>query len=130
MYKRQPVHPRAEARIHNILRNINSNNIICIQPLGYIDFLCLLKNAKAVITDSGGIQEETTYLKTTCITLRSTTERPITVSQGTNTLINPHEHQLTELLRDTIDLAASKHSVIPDLWDGKTSERIADILFK
>ncbi|MBN40713.1 MAG: UDP-N-acetylglucosamine 2-epimerase (non-hydrolyzing) [SAR202 cluster bacterium] len=125
-----PVHPRAEGRIRSITKNINSNNMICIQPLGYIDFLCLLKNANAVITDSGGIQEETTYLKTTCITLRSTTERPITVSKGTNTLINPNEPGLTELIRDAIDAAHSKDSVIPDLWDGKTSQRIVDILLK
>ena len=123
-----PIHPRAESRIKKIVKQLNSNRLICTQPLGYIDFLCLLKHANLVITDSGGIQEETTYLRTPCITLRTTTERPITISHGTNTLINPKDPYLTDTIANAIQLQTNKKSTIPEQWDGKTSERIADIL--
>ena len=121
-----PVHPRTRQKWTVQLKQCNPNFRV-IEPLGYLEFLALQKNAKLVITDSGGIQEETTYLGTPCFTLRENTERPITVSQGTNVLIGRD----WELLRKHFHAALSgecKKMGRPPLWDGKASERIAEIL--
>jgi UDP-N-acetylglucosamine 2-epimerase (non-hydrolysing) len=94
-------------------------------PLGYDDFLNLMMHARYVVTDSGGIQEETTYLGIPCLTLRPNTERPITVSEGTNELIT------VETLLDRIGVILAgkwKRGRVPELWDGRTGERIADEL--
>ncbi len=121
-----PVHPRTRQKWAARLEQCNPN-LRVIDPLGYLEFLALQKNAKVVITDSGGIQEETTYLGTPCLTLRENTERPITVTAGTNLLIGRD----WELLRTSFHEALSggrKQSSRPPLWDGKASERIAEIL--
>ncbi len=121
-----PVHPRTRQKWSTRLEKCNGNLRI-IDPLGYLEFLALQKNAKVVITDSGGIQEETTYLGTPCITLRESTERPITVTLGTNVLVGRD----WELLRKHFDLALRGdrgNSSRPPLWDGFASNRIADIL--
>jgi len=121
-----PVHPRTRQKWTAQLKQCNPNFRV-IEPLGYLEFLALQKNAKLVITDSGGIQEETTYLGTPCFTLRENTERPITVTQGTNVLIGRD----WELLRKHFHAALSgecKKMGRPPLWDGKASERIAEIL--
>ena len=121
-----PVHPRTRQKWSAQLERC-SPHLRVIDPLGYLEFLALQKNATVVITDSGGIQEETTYLGTPCLTLRENTERPITVTQGTNVLIGRN----WDLLRSRFDDALSaghKHECRPPLWDGKASERIADIL--
>jgi UDP-N-acetylglucosamine 2-epimerase (non-hydrolysing) len=123
-----PVHPRSQTKVEILINKMKTNKIVCIKPLGYIEFLSLLKHAKLVITDSGGIQEETTYLGTPCITLRTTTERPVTINVGTNTLINPTESNLTDRILESIQLQRTKQTAIPKFWDGKTSERIADVL--
>jgi UDP-N-acetylglucosamine 2-epimerase (non-hydrolysing) len=95
--------------------------------LGYLEFLALQKNAKVVITDSGGIQEETTYLGTPCLTLRENTERPITVTLGTNVLIGRNWKLLEEKFHEALRGNHSQKRHLP-LWDGKASERIAEIL--
>src|ERR1035438_2525329 len=121
-----PVHPRTQQKWSEELAQCNPN-LRAIEPLGYLEFLALQKNAKVVITDSGGIQEETTYLGTPCLTLRENTERPITVSLGTNVLIGRD----WELLREQFHAAlqkSGKEARRPPLWDGKAAERIAAIL--
>jgi len=121
-----PVHPRTRQKWSAHLKQCNQN-LRAIEPLGYLEFLALQKHAKVVITDSGGIQEETTYLGTPCLTLRENTERPITVTHGTNVLIGRD----WELLRKYFHAALSgecKQTQCPPLWDGKASERIAEII--
>lgn len=121
-----PVHPRTRQKWLKELGRCNPN-LRAIEPLGYLEFLALQKNAKVVITDSGGIQEETTYLGTPCLTLRENTERPITVTLGTNVLIGRDwellEKEFHEALRSD-----HRQKGRPPLWDGRASERIAQIL--
>ncbi len=106
---------------------IFNKNIILTEPIGYIDFLALTKDSGLIITDSGGIQEESTYLGIQCITVRNNTERPVTVEVGTNHLVgtdlNNVEKYAMEILSGKI-----KKGGIPEMWDGKTSERIVEFL--
>lgn len=126
-----PIHPRTANNLKNLglwdrLQAIEG--LVLTDPQGYLEFLQLMQNASLIITDSGGIQEETTYLKVPCLTFRDTTERPVTVELGTNQLLadlNPitvHE-KFVEILE-----GKAKQGTVPPLWDGHTSERIADIL--
>ena len=110
------------------MNNVGSS-IILTDPIGYIDFLALTKNAELILTDSGGIQEESTYLGVQCITLRTTTERPITVDMGTNQLLG---NDLALAERKALDILNGniKTGTIPPLWDGNTAERIVDIIIK
>jgi UDP-N-acetylglucosamine 2-epimerase (non-hydrolysing) len=120
-----PVHPRTRQRIGEF--GANSARLHLLQPLPYIEFLALQQRATVVITDSGGIQEETTYLGVPCLTLRSNTERPITVTAGTNTLVGQDREKLRgELIR--ILEGHAKKGRIPPLWDGHAGERIAEIV--
>jgi UDP-N-acetylglucosamine 2-epimerase (non-hydrolysing) len=123
-----PVHPRTKKMItENDLNILNKVNFDLIEPLGYLDFLGLMKNAVTVITDSGGIQEETTYLDIPCITIRENTERPITVSLGTNQLIGKDYYKIPDLVNIAVN-RKKRLTTIPPLWDGKASERIAEKL--
>ena len=119
-----PVHPRTLSNLKKIKTKFK--NIIAIDPLGYLEFMYLVKNSKAVITDSGGIQEETTVLGIPCITLRKNSERPETISEGTNELL-PNINELDKSV-EKIFSNQWKKGRIPELWDGKTSERIVKIL--
>jgi UDP-N-acetylglucosamine 2-epimerase (non-hydrolysing) len=121
-----PVHPRTRRKWASQLELCNPN-LRTVEPLGYLEFLALQKNAKVVITDSGGIQEETTYLGTPCLTLRENTERPITVALGTNVLIGRDWGLLRKHFREALNRGPKKAGCIP-LWDGKASERVAGIL--
>jgi len=106
---------------------INENNrIIAIQPQGYLDFLQLLSNSVLVLTDSGGIQEETTVLGIPCVTLRENTERPITITKGTNVLAGTDRDNIVRAAAS--QLSSPKMNLVPPLWDGKASERIVDVL--
>lgn len=120
-----PVHPRTRQRIADF--GINTERLHLLEPMPYIEFLSLQSRATVVITDSGGIQEETTYLHVPCLTLRSNTERPITVEMGTNVLVGDRKERLDSELRNVLSGNAKK-GVIPPLWDGHAGERIAEIV--
>ncbi len=125
-----PIHPRTMNRFESFqwserLRQIPQ--LTLLEPLGYLEFLCLMDNAALMITDSGGVQEETTYLQVPCLTLRESTERPITVDLGTNELMpldaKTVNQRVTEILNGN-----RKQGAIPPLWDGNAAIRIADVL--
>lgn len=121
-----PVHPRTAARITN-LGVSSSPRLRMIPPMGYLDFLSVLEGARFVITDSGGVQEETTYLGVPCLTLRTTTERPVTVSEGSNTLVGDDPRALLPLVR-RLSERRGRRIRRPRLWDGRAAERVAKIL--
>ena len=120
-----PIHPRTKAILGD--QNLGLKNTYLVAPQGYLNFIYLIKNCLAVITDSGGISEETTVLGVPCFTMRTTTERPETISIGTNVLVGDSlqnlEKYFSEFLQNGI-----KNKGIPELWDGKASERILSIL--
>ena len=123
-----PVHPRTKKNMveWNVLNSF-SQNVIITDPIGYIDFLTLTKNAELIITDSGGIQEESTYLGVQCITVRENTERPVTVEIGTNQLIGTDLKNVRNAALEVLD-GKTKKGEIPELWDGNAGERIVEIL--
>ena len=120
-----PVHPRTRTRIAQF--GIGIDKLHLLEPVPYIEFLALQRRAMVVITDSGGIQEETTYLQVPCLTVRSNTERPITVTMGTNILVGQDSRKLAFELSAILEGRAKRGSV-PPLWDGKAGDRIADVL--
>ncbi|MBM6500846.1 non-hydrolyzing UDP-N-acetylglucosamine 2-epimerase [Flavobacterium macrobrachii] len=120
-----PIHPRTKSILGE--QNLSLKNIITVEPQGYLNFMYLIKNSFAVITDSGGISEETTVLNIPCFTLRTTTERPETITIGTNNLIGTSINNLEKIFGEFLK-NGSKKSGIPELWDGKASERIIDII--
>lgn len=129
-----PVHPRTRKRIGEFAMerylgnsaNERSSGIRLIDPLGYIDFLCLMKNARLVLTDSGGVQEETTCLGVACVTIRETTERPVTVTDGTNVVAGTSIPGIRKAIERQMSRKRRGH--IPEKWDGKTAQRIVKIL--
>lgn len=123
-----PVHPRTRKNLEVFGVDMNRyKNLVVTEPLGYIEFLHLIKNSFCVVTDSGGIQEETTYLGVPCITVRDNTERPVTVEVGTNFLAGTDFSNVLKILDDIIAGNAKKGS-IPPLWDGKSGLRLAEFL--
>jgi UDP-N-acetylglucosamine 2-epimerase (non-hydrolysing) len=118
------VHPRTRARIPSPERY---PDIRFLEPLGYLEFLSLEADAAAVLTDSGGVQEETTFLGVPCFTLRTATERPVTTRLGTNVMLGLDPSRIPELL-DAIDDPPERPYAVPPLWDGRASERIGDIV--
>ncbi|HSQ23185.1 MAG TPA: UDP-N-acetylglucosamine 2-epimerase (non-hydrolyzing) [Pyrinomonadaceae bacterium] len=127
-----PVHPRTRRMIDELGlagRTERIKNLVVIDPVGYLDFLHLLSNAALVLTDSGGIQEETTVLGIPCITLRENTERPITVEMGTNSLAGTDTTKIVTAANQALDNPPDKSKLrVPPLWDGKTADRILDAL--
>ena len=123
-----PVHPRTQQRLTE--GGIRAHpQLRLIAPVGYLDFLCLLSKAALVLTDSGGIQEETTALGVPCLTLRENTERPVTISEGTNLLVGTNPAKIVAAARDAL-AGKGKAGRIPPLWDGHTAKRIVEILLK
>jgi len=141
-----PAHPRTQKRVlefeleqfftsengTRMLANPKESDAPCkirmINPLGYLDFLCLMKHAALVVTDSGGIQEETTCLGVLCVTVRENTERPVTVERGTNLLAGTSKENIRKAIRR--QLAGEPHGEIPEKWDGKTAARIVEVLVR
>jgi len=123
-----PIHPRTKNNIgeFGLLETMNKN-LILTEPIGYLDFLALTSNAELILTDSGGIQEESTYLGVQCITLRTSTERPITVEIGTNQLLGTDLIKAEKVALEVLD-GDLKNGTVPELWDGKAAERITEIL--
>lgn len=123
-----PIHPRTRQRLATWgIDLLSSERFLILDPLGYLQFLALQRDATAVITDSGGIQEETTYLGVPCLTMRENTERPITVTVGTNLLIGRDTARLCTEVRRILD-GEAKRGHIPPLWDGNAAQRIVDIV--
>ncbi|MCL4158349.1 UNVERIFIED_CONTAM: hypothetical protein GTU68_022448 [Idotea baltica] len=124
-----PIHPRTQARVDSFgLGEMveAAPNLHCVGPQGYNDFLCLTSQAKVIVTDSGGLQEESTALGVPCLTMRPNTERPITVTEGTSVLVGSDAEKLKMYLNQVLD-GSYKRGSCPVLWDGKASERIAKI---
>lgn len=127
-----PVHPRTIKMIEKFkLRKYFDErvNLIITEPWGYLDFLKLTYNAKFILTDSGGIQEETTYLKIPCLTLRENTERPVTAELGTNVICGLNENLILKKIKE-IESGKFKKGKIPKLWDGNAANRIVKVLLK
>ncbi|AUD05543.1 non-hydrolyzing UDP-N-acetylglucosamine 2-epimerase [Spirosoma pollinicola] len=127
-----PLHPRTRAsltRLNLMPPLVSIPNLRLLEPQGYLEFLNLMEHAAIVLTDSGGIQEETTYLNVPCLTFRDTTERPVTIELGTNQLLADLEPETTHQKLLEVLNGRAKVGRIPPLWDGKTAGRIAKILY-
>ena len=125
-----PLHPRTKNRAEEfgLVNRLESiPNIVLTGPAGYLDFVALMSESKLVLTDSGGLQEETTALGIPCLTLRENTERPITVTEGTNTIVGNNPKVIIDTAFEVLD-NGGKAGRVPELWDGKTAARIADII--
>lgn len=134
-----PAHPRTKKNIDDFnlvnrfsflrasIENEKNGNFLICDPLGYLDFVMLMMNAKFILTDSGGIQEEATVLNIPCLTMRNNTERPITIELGTNKIIGTDKKRIID---ESLKIISGKRKLgkIPPLWDGKTARRIVDIL--
>lgn len=124
-----PVHPRTKKNMEKFGLT-RRGEIHLIEPLGYLEFLKLMMESRFVMTDSGGMQEETTVLNIPCLTLRETTERPITIKEGTNTLVGNDTKKIIKEAEKILKNRDSDHSFYPALWDGKAAERIVSVLSK
>lgn len=122
-----PVHPRTRQRLRELDIKIDSPRLKLVDPVGYVEFLALQRHATFVVTDSGGIQEETTYLGVPCLTVRENTERPITISQGTNLLVGTDMNRMHDEVERILS-GDAKRGRVPDFWDGRAGERIAEIM--
>jgi UDP-N-acetylglucosamine 2-epimerase (non-hydrolysing) len=118
-----PVHPRTRQQLQGLQ---DAGRLCLVDPLGYLDFIALEAGARLVLTDSGGVQEETTVLGVPCLTLRENTERPITVTEGTNRVVGRDPQAILAAARQVLDHGVERRR--PALWDGKAGERIADVL--
>jgi UDP-N-acetylglucosamine 2-epimerase (non-hydrolysing) len=120
-----PLHPRGRARLAEA-GLLDHPRMRVIEPLGYVEFMGLVRGADAVVTDSGGVQEETTILGVPCMTLRANTERPVTISHGTNQLVT--REALPNMVADALTAGRAESWPVPPLWDGKAGERIAAVI--
>ena len=125
------LHPRTRANIEcfKLSELVSTPRIVCLPPQGYLEMLGLMSKSRLVLTDSGGLQEETTALGIPCLTIRENTERPITVDQGTNTMVGSDRSAILKEV-DEILAGGGKRGRIPEFWDGRAAERIADDLAK
>jgi UDP-N-acetylglucosamine 2-epimerase (non-hydrolysing) len=122
-----PVHPRTRARAGQLDLIASDARVQWIEPLGYLDFLALMRQSAAVITDSGGVQEETTFLGVPCLTVRPNTERPITIEMGTNQLVRAERDAIGRACDDAL-MQTRRAARVPEKWDGYAAERIVDVM--
>jgi UDP-N-acetylglucosamine 2-epimerase (non-hydrolysing) len=122
-----PAHPRTRTRIAEFALQV-PEGIRVVDPLGYLDFLRLYSESRLVLTDSGGIQEETTALGIPCLTMRENTERPVTVAEGTNQIVGTDPERIARAAFDVLDGRTRLEGRVPELWDGRAAERIVDAL--
>ncbi len=125
-----PVHPRTRARLEDsglLTRLADNADVALLPPLPYLDLLGLMRGARYVLTDSGGIQEETTALGVPCVTLRENTERPITVAEGTNEIVGTSSARIREVVADIL-ASGGKSGRVPEFWDGRAAHRIAAVI--
>ncbi|MGH3469267.1 MAG: UDP-N-acetylglucosamine 2-epimerase, partial [Thermocrispum sp.] len=122
-----PLHPRGRAKLQDAAL-FNHPQLKVVDPLGYVEFMGLVRGADAVVTDSGGVQEETTILGVPCLTLRPNTERPATITHGTNQLVT--RDSLPQALAAVLAAGRAESWPVPPLWDGKAGERIGDVVAK
>jgi UDP-N-acetylglucosamine 2-epimerase (non-hydrolysing) len=120
-----PAHPRTRTRMRSF--GIDAHRVVFVEPMTYLEFLGLQRHASVVITDSGGIQEETTFLGVPCLTMRENTERPVTIATGTNQLIGRDTERLEREVRAILD-GRGKTGSVPEFWDGRAADRIAAAL--
>ena len=128
-----PVHPRTRSRIKESRLSFSSRNLLLLEPMGYLDFLSLEAHASLVLTDSGGVQEETTYLGVPCLTARPNTERPITVSQGTNRLVKSVKAEMVQAAVEALKegrRSGEEGQRALEYWDGRAADRIVNVLLK
>lgn len=126
-----PMHPRTRARIDaaGLLPRVEAAGIKLLPPLSYLEMLGLMRTARLVVTDSGGLQEEATALGIPCLTVRENTERPITVTEGTNTLVGTEPSTIMAAFQDVLN-TGGKAGLRPEFWDGRAGERIAQVLMR
>ena len=124
-----PIHPRTKNNLekNGLLADVTNENIILTEPVGYIDFMKLIGNSKGVITDSGGIQEETTFMQIPCLTIRPNTERPVTNEIGSNTLLDLDKSAILKHVEE-INNGTYKKGEIPEKWDGNATDRIVEVI--
>jgi UDP-N-acetylglucosamine 2-epimerase (non-hydrolysing) len=120
-----PVHPRTQQRMQAL--GLSPENVLVIPPQGYLDFIHLTANARLVLTDSGGIQEESTILRVPCLTMRENTERPITITHGTNRLVGVDPKAILPAVLEVLQHPLS-NGTMPEMWDGAAAKRIMAIL--
>jgi UDP-N-acetylglucosamine 2-epimerase (non-hydrolysing) len=124
-----PIHPRTRQRLeHSQPAAIPNSQLQLIEPLGYLDFLALQAHASLVLTDSGGVQEESTYLGIPCLTARPNTERPITITNGTNQLVASERRILVDAVHTTLNGNFNSGRCVPEFWDGQAAVRIVELL--
>lgn len=126
-----PIHARTRARLTEFGLDTSLGNgpsIVLSDPLGYLDFLCLMAGARLVLTDSGGIQEETTFLNVPCLTLRKNTERPVTITEGTNRLVDPESVEAVVAAVDEALASPLPPERCPEYWDGHAGDRIVQVI--
>ena len=125
-----PIHPRTRNKLENLgfLKRLQLNpRFHILDSIGYIDFMRLQKDASVILTDSGGLQEESTFFGVPCLTVRDNTERPVTILHGTNKLIGTKYANIPNEVKQTVSVPVER-SIRPELWDGKAAKRIAEIL--
>jgi UDP-N-acetylglucosamine 2-epimerase (non-hydrolysing) len=121
-----PVHPRTRIRLHEFQLDGELDGVVLTNPMGYIDFLALTSHARLILTDSGGLQEESTALGIPCLTLRENTERPITVTDGTNRVVGTHTADIVDGFNQALEPRAPKPA--PEFWDGHAADRIGGVI--